>query len=400
MSDCGCEPEGEYKESGDYALIKASSKTASTCGTPEDLNQGSPNCAKTDQTFDRLSSDFAFPSDQSVPVLVCDGSLYTVGQWIHFVNSKATVQVLSINANELTVRAVCSNGASVDGNPTAGTIIRSGDPIVAVRSPLCLTDSQKQDQLLDDLSEVTELELPNLSEQESLTAEIQPVGWTRSDSGNSGFKKSLKRILGVFFKGGSPYLTNLKTTDLSESSNYRRMVVNKSTKEVRQRLNLSEETSLQTGKTYITGVTNGEEALIPGFVFVPILVQIDSHGGNIEDETTWVQIPNSTPYVKTLNFSIAEIDAIDILGDKFYAELHFLFGLRNPSAFRSKAFVKVDGQIVGAQSMYFNVDSRQGFTALVPVDTTQKTVELKIEANANSGTSMVHLTTRVNAVYV
>lgn len=397
--NCGCEdsPETTY---GEHILVKASSNTASTCGTPETIGGSSPTCDKQDQTFDRLSSDFAFPSDQSVPVLVCNGSLYSVGQWIHFVNSKATVQILSINANELTVRAVCSNGAEVDGNPTAGTIIRAGDPIVAVRSPLCLTDAQKKERITDDLASLEEVGLPLLQEESGAQAEIQPVGWVQSNPGNANFKKSLKRILGVLFKNGKPILSSLNTIGIAQAADHRQIVIDKNSKEVKQRLNLSEETSLEANKKYIPGVVNGSESLIPGFIFVPVFKEIDSHGGTFEDRNSWVQATPASPYVNTISLSVQEVNDVSILTDTFYAQLHFLFGLRNPSAFNAQAIIKVDDVVIGGGFTYFNVDHQAGFSVIVPVDTSSKNVEVKVEIiGASGGNARIHLTTQLKGIY-
>lgn len=373
MSDCGCNnTSGETIPTPDYLLVRATGKNASKCGSAdESIDPSSLECTKSDPTYDALLADFALPSDSAVPILVCNGALYSVGQWIQFVNAGATVQILSINGNEITVRAICSNGVEIDGNPTAGTIIRKNDSIIAVNAPDCLTAAEKQERIFAQLETATQLCLPALEEENSATAEMQVAGWKRSDPDDSSFRKCIKRIASFFFKDGKPYLTDLDTVNLATSSSHVPLVIDKTTGKVSKQINKS--------------INEG------AFVFAPIEGQsIYTLGGSSFSEIgNWVNVAAATPHEVTLNFNISSINDLTILGDYFYVHLRINLGCWNPGSFAISGVLHLDSKEVGFVYGYYNVIGTQVINVIAKVDKSAKSLPLKLTA-AGSGSLKYH----------
>lgn len=402
---CGCGSAPNDPNAPDesmYMMVKGTSKDASKCGDIDDqISSADAACNKDDPTYDVLLASFAMPDEDSVPAIVCDGSLYSVGQWIQFVTAKATLQVVAINNNELTLKAVCSNGSRINGNPTVGTVIRKSDSIITVGAPECLTSAQELDRIFERLAEAEEFCLPALSEQDNSTANMQVVGWTKEDSGNSGFKKCIRRLASFFFKNNHPYFTALDTVDLSSSSSYRPMVIHKTTKRVVQQKNLSEETAIEAGKKYVYGVVGGSQALIEGYTFSPIDGQeIYKHGGEFDSPDDWVHVPIATPLEANLSLSIGSVNALEILGDYFYAVLRINVGVHNPSAFQISAATRLNNKIVGYTHGFYNTKGSNTITLIAKIDKSSKSIPLKITTDGNGNNLKVHCSVYLDGVFI
>lgn len=409
MSDCGCnKTSGEPSvETPDYMLVRATGKNASKCGDAASLAEAAADglsstvgCTKTDPTYDLLMADFAFPSDGTAVALVCNGAIYSVGQWIEFVNAGAKVQITSINDKQLTVRAICNNGAVIDSNPTAGTIIKKNDSIVAIDAPECLTDAQKLERITSALESAEQLCLPALVEGSGNNAKYQMVGWLAENPDDSGFKKCLKRMVSFFFKAGHPYLENLDLVDLASSSSYRPLVIHKTTHKIVEQKNLSEETALEAGKKYVYGVISGSQALVEGYVFAPIDgVELFNHGGDFDDPDNWTAIPSGTPLETSVNLNVSSVNAISILGDYFYAVLRINLGCWNPSAFPISAALRLDNVLIGYIHGFYNVKGSSTITIIKKVSKSSKSLPLKITTDGTGGNLRVHCDVKLDGIF-
>lgn len=366
MSNCGCNnTDGESTGTDEFVMVKATSKTASRCGTPSELVAGSIDCTKEDSTYDKLMADFAFPDTGSVPVLVCNGSLYSVGQWIHFVDAGASVNIVSINANELTVKGICSNGAQVFRNPNAGTIIRANDAIVAVESPDCLTDEEKQEKLTDDLSAIESICAPALTEEPSTSAIQQFVAWTKADPNNSGYKKCIKRVVGNWFENGIPFFTRLGQVAY-DAATYQSVVINKAT-----------------GKLSRSSIPSGGPAEGSEYTYSPVFNVLASMGTDQFDQDTWEIINDGDSRNFALNFNISAINDLSITRD-FYAIIKINIGCAQTGAFRSSAELKVNGVVEGSCFNNYSSYGTSSVTLYVPINKDDLSATLDIKGASNN----------------
>lgn len=341
-------------------MVKATSKSASKCGPPGAVQTQTEDCQKSDSTYDLLLADFAFPDTDSVPVLVCDGSIYSVGEWIQFTDSEARVQIVAINVNELTVKGICSNGSAVFRNPTAGTIIRKNEAIVVIDSPDCLTDEEQAEKLSNDLSSIEEICAPSLTEEGSTSAEQQMTGWTRADSANPGFTKCIKRVIGNWFKNGIPYFSNLRKI---ATTGKQVLIIDPATHEVSR----AELDSLSTPAQQYT--------------WAPSFDILASLGTDYNDPSSWIKVNDGDTKSFTLDLNITSLNDLNI-GRDFYAILKIDLGATQGLNYGAQATLKINGTVEGQVYSYTKAYGTSSVMVTVPVDKTTRQITLDLETES------------------
>jgi hypothetical protein len=253
---CNCQTPCKCSSGDEYLLVKATGSEAALCG-PIDNQTGTESCPIQEPTYDLSHSDFLLPSEITgsfINMQVCNGSIYTVGQWLFFITG-VHLKISAITGNLLSLINQCSPGVVVDTNPDIGFIVYKNTPFVVSDGPACLSDDDKLDFFQEALSEATELCAPNLVVA-PLTDEIHPVGLTIN--GGTSHTKCIKRIPGISFKGTIPYLTTLNTKNPTAMLDYNRLVVNKLTREVALMPTYGDWAGLTDGNLYTVMVKNNE----------------------------------------------------------------------------------------------------------------------------------------------
>lgn len=265
-NDCNCGPEA----SKEYLMVKVTPSEASTCGTGEVST--TKDCAKQEDMFDKSLSSFTIPvTIGSTNMEVCNAGIYTVDMWLQFLDPVATLKISAITGKILTLINRCDSGDAISFNPDAGTAIDKGTKFIVCDSPPCYSEEERAADIENSLKTMTGLCMPDLQEC-SETAIIQPVGRISSDPEDLSVKKCIKRIFGILFKAGSPYLSSLRTADPVDVGNYNRLVRHKGTDEVRKQLNYCDSDGLNVQKQYLLSITNGDEA-VRGPCYLTKLVQ-------------------------------------------------------------------------------------------------------------------------------
>lgn len=392
-----CGPCGSSKGKPDMFLMAASPTSASTCGEGKTLGATDTECLISDPTYDVTVGAYTIPDyNTSAPVQVCNGALYSVSQWIQFINDGSVLQILSIVGNALTLNNGCPNGARVKYNSNPGTVIPRGNGIVVVAEPPCLTDEEAESEFQSQLSNATQLCVPNLVEDQSETAEMQLLGWKRADSNDSSFQKCIRRIKGIWKTDSSLFIKPIEQAPSSGQTgagDWRSIVRHKTTGEIRERLSASENPDIEAGQKYVLMLTADGETLVgPAYIYVPVHEQLyKNYTGAMNDTDLWPNIPNATPLVQTVSLSIAAINALEIVGDTFYAHINVNLGIRQPQGYSHFATLEVNGVqkgLVGAQgSVGFNC-----IHLIVPVDKDDKKIDIKVSTTGGTGTPKCHVT--------
>lgn len=400
--NCGC-GEGNQSNGGilpehDGLLIKSSPASAARCG-PGQIPGSSIQCTREDSTYDLLLNAYTVPANQqNAPITVCDGSIYTPGQWFQFIYNSAILQVQTVNGNEITLKNGCPNLALIAGN-VIGDIIPRNTPFIVVGKPACQTAEQKAQEFQDGIATQNQICVPSLTQENSNTAEMQFIGWKRADSNDSNFQKCMKRIRGVWKKGKSIFLGEIEQVSNSDLPSYRALARHKTTGEVRELLNISEDPDVLPGEKYVKMFVQGAEALVgPAYVFSPVFESLYQNS-SMTDEDAWLNIPTGTPLETTINLSITSINALTILGDKFYANVQFNLGCRNPSGLGVGATLEINGVAatrVGSQGSYgFN-----SLTVPVLVDKDNKQITIKVSTTSGGGGARVHVSAKLVGVFL
>jgi hypothetical protein len=384
-------------------LIAASPASASTCGEGKTLCAAAADCTISEPTYDRTVGAYTIPDyNTSAPVQVCNGALYSVGQWGQFVGDGSTLQIVSIVGNGITLRNGCSNGARVKGNSNPGTVIPTGNAFVIVSEPACLTTAQEQQEFQALLASAAALCTPELEEEQSELAEMQLIGWKRADSGDSSFQKCMRRIKGIWKTAKSLYIKPIESAPLpgqDGSTDWRGLVIHKTTGEVRSQLNGSENPDLEAGEKYVFMYVEGQQALIgPAYIFTPATADLyQNYNGAMNDTDSWVNVPNATPLEQDISLSISAINDLTILGDKFFAEVMINLGIRQPQGYAHFATLEVNGTqyaMVGAQgSVGFN-----SVRALIEVPKNDKKFRIKVTTSGGTGTPKMHVSCKLLGV--
>lgn len=258
---CGCNTDAPSGK--EYLMVEASASDPNQCGNPSSANAGTAGCAKQEPMFDQSLSDFLIPSAASSVIMsVCNGKVYTVGMWIQFVDPVAKLKISGIDGNTITLLNRNSNGDEVIANPAIATKIPKLAQFVVCDAPEDLSAEEELAKLETSLSGATQLCVPNLGASSS-TAIVHPVGRVESDPENLSVKKCIKRIFGVLFNAGRPFLSALGTpVDINDLTDYRPLVKHKTTNGVYQRKNYSEASGLADDRQYVLAVTNNSEKLL------------------------------------------------------------------------------------------------------------------------------------------
>lgn len=394
---CGCNGTNSPTPE-DSLLVKATGSSAARCGTGKSLGSEAVNCVKEDATYDIILGPFTIPAhNNNAPITVCDGSLYTPGQWIQFASNGNILQIQTVNNNVITLKNGCPNGVDI-GNDV-GDIVANGTNFVVVGAPECLTAQQKQSAFDLSISTKEELCMPALAQELSATAKMVPVGWKESDENDSSFGKCIKRIKGTYKKGISWFLTEMLTVSATDLSSWRRLVRNNTTGEIREVLSVSEDPDIEAGAKYVQMVTSTGEILVgPAYVYTPLNVSIYSNS-TIDDTSSWPTIPEGTPLTQTVNVSVADVNALNIPGQYFYLLILFNIGIRQPNGFTVTGKLEIDSNIiamVGGQGM-------PGYNSVmipIRIDKNIKTFALKYTTTSNGSQARGHVSAKILGAYL
>lgn len=331
---CGCgSPAPSSKTDDEYLLVKAIGNSPSVCGDPtEDDNDDSTQCAKSEPEYDSSMSDFVVPSvGGTVSVQVCNAEVYSVNQWIQFSGSLLIVQIVSIVGNTLQVRNACPSGEEIVTNPEAGLLVPRNTRFFTVGAPECISEEERMNQILEALSGAEEICTPDLLESGN-QAVVQPVGLVQSDPGNTGFQRCIRRIFGFLMDAGSPFFTQIKNIAESDVSLYRRLGINKSTREVREFPNYGDYAGLTAGSQYMMGVKqNGAEYLIgPSYGFKPMFVTIYENPSDPLSNVTTVTPAAAIMINRDFNLNVPEISGIRSNQDHVWALVHLDLNILYP----------------------------------------------------------------------
>lgn len=350
-NDCGCTPQASE---GEYLLVKANGQDAGTCGTVP--SSGTTNCAKTEPMFDSILSDFLVPSEESsVNMQVCNGAIYTVGMWIEFINPYCRMKITAINGNILSVVNACTNGDDIDNNPAPSTVINRGTRFSVVGKPPC--DIDYTEKLQESFATVTELCMPALGIT-SETAVVHPVGRTQSDPENSGVGKCLRRIFGIVFKAGRPFLSAMGApVNIDDLNQYRRLIRKNDTGAIHVAKNYSEQQDVVAGNRYLLSIDKTRERVtIPAYVCQMWHYELKENTSNT-DPTSWPSFTNDFEFEINVG-SLDRIQAIDNVRDHYYLMLRIEVGTYKAGAYEivqaridDKRALKV---VAGNNAMAFN----------------------------------------------
>lgn len=400
--NCGCSKVGNARNCGcnnlpskKMLMVETSPSEASTCGAPGS-STGSESCPKQEPVYDVILSDFIVPSSGTLTsASVCNGSVYSSGQWIQTLNPVVTLKINSINGNILSLANQCDNGSPVPGNPDAGQLITSQTRFSIVSQPECLDEEERAEEILAALASATEVCTPSLLES-SANAAIQPVGRVESDPSNTAAGKCIRRIFGIIFNSGIPYLTSLgNAISGTELNNYRRLGKHKTNNSVRQLENYSENPAISGTNQYALGIRSNQEYLVgPSYVpcfFTPIL--IDS-AGVVSNTSSPVMVTSPTGvFEKTINLSgVSQINNIQKNQDHYYVHLSIEYIDR-----ANNTNITVNNELVGMSLAHNSSRSnwRGVITAIVRVDISTNELRFKIENNLNFSSSSFQYAYRI-----
>lgn len=252
--------------------------------------------------YDSVLSEFAIPSEaSSVTTMVCNGAIYAVGMWIQFTGPYAKLQISAITGNTLTLLNRNANGETVGGNPAIGTRVYKDTQFVVCAGPSDMSDDETAEQFQKFLDSATQLCMPNLGPSSS-TAVMHPVGRLESDPNNLSAKKCLRRIYGILFKAGRPFLSALGVpVDINDMTNFRPLVRHKTNGGVHQRKNYSEASGLANGKQYALAVTNTSEKLLQTYFTKIAVNSLEEDPNHSNDPDSWEVMTDE--YTKTYDIS-------------------------------------------------------------------------------------------------
>jgi hypothetical protein len=296
--NCGCNNSGS--SDGDYMLVKATASQASSCGVPGEAT-GTESCDKQEPMYDVCLSDFLLPSvNGSTSMEVCNASIYSLSMWLQFTNPVATLQIVNITGNILSLVNRCPNGEIVDENPIIGTVVTRGTSFVVVGEPQCFSDEEDAERVNNALKNATELCIPNM-ETSSSTATVRPIGKIESDTADLGAKKCIKAIFGILFKSGTPILSALRL-EAPIDLNYRRIAKHKTNNEVVHLKNYSETPGI-TDESYALMVNKNREAIVPSY-FTHLFTQtIDENSTAYTSPSTWPSLGSGGSHEENYNIS-------------------------------------------------------------------------------------------------
>jgi hypothetical protein len=328
---CGCG--SSPTPSDEYLLVKATGKNPNQCGDPAS-DAAAASCAKKEQMYDIALSDFLIPSESgTVLMTVCNASVYSVGSWLEFLNPIAKLKITSISGNIITLVNRCSGGGIVASNPPQGQVISKGTRFIVASAPECKDPSETYDDIIDALEKAKEICVPALVSS-STTATIQPVGRVVEDPDNISACKGIRRIFGILFKAGKPFLTALGGSVNANDLNYRPLVKHVTSNEVRVQKGYHESSGVLAGTRYVLGITNSTQKIVGPFYlnkfFDQFIEQIPTSAADVEKPNSWAQFTNQFTKEFTIS-SYPEIIAInnDASFDHYYINLKIDVGVNS-----------------------------------------------------------------------
>lgn len=405
-TDCGCQQVNAAK---DYMLVKATGQSAQTCQqNAEDAAQ--VQCLKSESTYDKVLNDFSIPAiAQTISVMVCNASIYYVGQWLYFPVTSDRLQIASKSDtnNVLYLRNGCTDFVTpIADNRDPGNIIAINSPFIVCDSPDCTTAEELSAKLLSAINLSECIQVDALKEA-GVTEKVQFVGRVISDPNNSGFKKCIKRIVGFFADlNGRLFAEKLSYMDENNVTRYTEIMLDTSTKEiVRRKLPSSRgiSSTKQYGLVQYGGATRYVEnarTMIP--LLNPIVIKDSSNlliTGALVRTVGDITVTNATPYqtIKTLDGS--EIDAITFNVAEFYAlvELQAYAG-SSVHADVEYADILLNDVNVGKIPTFYSAPV--SITTLVKCTKVNKQVKLRIETDKPSGNIKLIINAKVKALYI
>lgn len=384
--NCGCDKGGSTPAIPDYLMFATSPNSAATCGEGQTLGAATAACLLQEPTYDVSVGAYTIPAvNSSSPIQVCNGTLYTVGEWVQFVGDGSTLQVISIVGNGLQLSNRCPNTAPIKGNSNPGTVIPAGNPIVIVGEPACLTEEEALSELLSALANAKSLCMPALEAEASETSKMHLLGWRKEDPNNSDFQKCIQWLSGIWKTAKSLFIDPIEQAPAPGQTgvdSWRAMVIHKDTGEVRAQLNATENPDYQ-----------------PSLSFVGVQEQLyKNYTGAMENVALWVNIPNDTPLTQTINLSIASINALQ-LPDDFYVAINVNVGIDQTSGYAHQAIVEINGSKKGLVGCAGGPDMNC-ISLIIPVSKEDKKIELKVTTQGSFLTPKCHVTVDLLGVYL
>jgi hypothetical protein len=356
-----CKPCRKDISSDEYLLVKASSSTASST---EPQQQGSEAaCRKQEEMYDEILSGFILPlSTSNTNINVCNSSIYSIGQWIQFLNPSVTMQIVGINGNVLTVVNRCENGQDIEANPISGTVIAERTRFSIVGRPRCSALSERAEELQFALSDLEEICTPSMVESNP-DSDIHPVGRVETNPNDVNFGRCLRKIYGFFFKKGTPVFPHIKKSLIASNNSFNKLGISKISKEVWELPNYSEDPKVVSGKNYvIVNDSIGEKIIGPARIYVPF----DSLVHSIGDLTPYSGVAASGSPLQvagTFNLSAGGLDSafneiININIADFYAEFQIIYFWGTQTDINHFTSFEFNGEQLVRDRSWFNISSR------------------------------------------
>lgn len=351
MSNCGCN-NSNSGDDGEYLMIKASAKSASTCGGSTAVSDTN-SCAKQEPEFDYALNGFIIPlAGNQASIGVCNGSVYSVGQWIQFISPLSFFKITSNVGNVLTLVNQCPDGNVVAENPLAGQAIAQGSAFYVVPHPPCKSLEQRVEEVNSALAEAEQICVPALAES-SETAWVQPVGRIEADPGDTSFRKCIRRIRGIIFKAGKPFLTLLKDNiNFDTIGGYKRVGIDPVTKEVVQLPDYGDADGLESDEQYGVAVrTSGDKVVGPVAFFSPVDLLVVENGVPL-NTASWTSFTTSLTVNNSLN--IAGITGVRKYKDHYHALVHISMTMDEslPGAGGTVYKVELNSELIAYHTQY------------------------------------------------
>lgn len=319
--NCGCKSSSPSPADTEYMMIKSTSMTANACGDPQEPTSATADCAKQEPEYDSILNSFLVPAfNNTTNIRVCNAAVYSIGQWLMFINPHVVMRITNINGNDISLINGCPNNVAIAENPDAGSTVNTGTRFYPVSQPPCSTASVEANKVYLAIQQADKLEMDNIIECTN-TAIIQPTGIVQSDPGDAGWTPSLQRIFGFVFKGGTPVFSALKAAIVeADQANHRRLGINKVTKEVVPLSSYSESTGVQSGKQSALAISTAGEKVV-GPAYFPCFFQ---NRITLENETSVIaSFPKN--FSKSYTISSPELTSAVKNQDHYYAMVRFSY---------------------------------------------------------------------------
>jgi hypothetical protein len=386
--NCGCGCPGTPKP--DMYLMAASPASASTCGTGQTPGTDpAVECLLSEPTYDVTVGDFGIPLSEA-SVLVCDGSLYTLGQWIQFIHDGSILKIVAIAINSITLRNTCDDGGPIEGNSNTGTAIPAGSPFIVVDAPECKSEEEKTQEFEAAVAGATELCMPGLTTNTSLTSKMQLLGWRALDATIPSLGNCIQWLSGIWRQNNSLYINPIEESPAFETAGVNGWypLVIDANGEIRKQKNPMQSPNITAGKWVPTYDASKLYMVGPAFIFSPVVpVNIYKNNGaatTITDEATWPIIAaDPAEFISTPNLS-SNLTGINIPGAKLYAVIHLNLGVDHNATGAAKV---VSFEINGVEKLAVGCSAASKMfnscILFVELDAAVKTFTFKVRSRAS-----------------